>query len=142
MTILIILLLIFLGIILLLLEFAVIPGFTVFGVGGMALLGYSVYLAFVHYGNLAGIITVIFLITLIPILFLKFLKSKAGKKMQLDSKITALRPLSFYAYGLGKTSGWVLPETHSEILQTHVMVESIDGRCTRSRFVPASQLSR
>ena len=90
MTILIILLLIALGIILLLLEFAVIPGFTIAGVGGMALLGYSVYLAFDNYGTLAGIITVLILITIIPILFLKFLKSKAGKKMQLDSKITSV----------------------------------------------------
>lgn len=90
MTILIILLLIALGIILLLLEFAVIPGFTVFGIGGIALLGYSVYLAFLHYGNLAGILTVIFIITLIPILFFKFMKSKAGKKMQLDTKITSV----------------------------------------------------
>lgn len=90
MTILIILLLIILGIILLLLEFAVIPGFTVAGVGGIALLGYSVYLTFVHYGTLAGIIVVIFLITLIPVLFFKFLKSKAGKKMQLDTKITGI----------------------------------------------------
>jgi len=90
MTILIILLLIALGIILLLLEFAVIPGFTVFGIGGIALLGYSVYLAFLYYGNLAGILTVIFIITLIPILFFKFMKSKAGKKMQLDTKITSV----------------------------------------------------
>ena len=90
MTILIILLLITLGIILLLLEFAVIPGFTIAGVGGMALLGYSVYLAFEHYGTLAGVVTVLILITIIPILFLKFLKSKAGKKMQLDSKITSV----------------------------------------------------
>jgi len=90
MTILIILLLIALGIILLLLEFAVIPGFTVFGIGGIALLGYSVYLAFLHYGNMAGILTVIFIITLIPVLFFKFMKSKAGKKMQLDTKITGI----------------------------------------------------
>lgn len=90
MTILIILLLIALGIILLLLEFAVIPGFTIAGVGGMALLGYSVYLAFENFGTLAGIVTVLILITIIPVVFLKFLKSKAGKKMQLDSKITGV----------------------------------------------------
>jgi len=41
----------------------------------------------------------------------------AGSLRQLDSKITASRPLSFYAYGLGKVSGWQLPSTHSEMLQ-------------------------
>jgi membrane-bound ClpP family serine protease len=90
MTILIILLLITLGVILLLLEFAVIPGSTIAGVGGIALLCYSVYLAFADYGTWAGILTAVFLITLIPVLFFRFLKSKAGKKMQLGTKITGV----------------------------------------------------
>ena len=88
MTILVIIILIFLGFLLLLLEFAVIPGFTVFGIGGIALLGYSVYLAFSEYGTLAGVGTVIFIIAMLPVIFLNFLKSKVGKRMQLSSSIT------------------------------------------------------
>ena len=45
----------------------------------------------------------------------------AGSLRQLDSKITAKRPLSFFAYGLGalEPQGW-LPATHEEILNRYV----------------------
>jgi len=40
----------------------------------------------------------------------------AGSLRQLDSRITAQRPLAFYAYALGEVSG-ALPATHSEVLR-------------------------
>jgi DNA ligase (NAD+) len=39
----------------------------------------------------------------------------AGSVRQLDPKIAAERPLSFYAYGLGEVQGWA-PKTQAEIL--------------------------
>jgi DNA ligase (NAD+) len=63
----------------------------------------------------------------------------AGSLRQLDSKVTAKRPLSFFAYGLGalEPSQW-LPSTHSELLnlyealglpvcQERTVVSSLDG---------------
>ena len=40
----------------------------------------------------------------------------AGAVRQLDPRITAQRPLSFFAYGLGETQGWRLPARHSDVL--------------------------
>ncbi|MCL6619761.1 MAG: NAD-dependent DNA ligase LigA [Thermomonas hydrothermalis] len=40
----------------------------------------------------------------------------AGSLRQLDPRITAQRPLSFYAYGVGQVEGGALPATHSATL--------------------------
>ncbi len=42
----------------------------------------------------------------------------AGSIRQLDSRVAASRPLSFFAYGFGDVHGWALPETQSGILET------------------------
>jgi DNA ligase (NAD+) len=40
----------------------------------------------------------------------------AGAVRQLDPAMTARRPLSFFAYGLGEVEGWDQPATHAETL--------------------------
>ncbi|MGN6518223.1 MAG: NAD-dependent DNA ligase LigA [Dokdonella sp.] len=42
----------------------------------------------------------------------------AGSLRQLDPRITAQRPLAFYAYALGVVQGGELPSSHSEVLRT------------------------
>ncbi|MGH8074470.1 MAG: NAD-dependent DNA ligase LigA [Lysobacter sp.] len=41
----------------------------------------------------------------------------AGSLRQLDPRVTAQRPLAFYAYAIGKVEGGELPDSHSETLQ-------------------------
>ena len=40
----------------------------------------------------------------------------AGAVRQLDPAVTATRPLSFFAYGLGEVRGWPIPPTHGGLL--------------------------
>lgn len=82
-----IILLILLGLVLLLIEFAVIPGVTIAGIGGFLLLAISVYISFVEYGTGAGFITLTFVLVASPLMIYYLFKSKSGKKMILNSKI-------------------------------------------------------
>ena len=87
MTIFAIILLILLGLVLLLIEFAVIPGVTIAGIGGFLLLGASVYIAFKEFGTGVGFITLTVVLILAPAMIYYFFKSRAGKKMILDKNI-------------------------------------------------------
>lgn len=40
----------------------------------------------------------------------------AGTVRQHDPKVAAMRPLSFYAYGVGEVDGWILPPTYTEMM--------------------------
>lgn len=86
-SILAIILLILLGILLLFIEFALLPGISVAGIGGIALLGGSVYIAFNSHGTTIGLITLGAILVVVPVLIYRFFRSKSSKRMMLDSAI-------------------------------------------------------
>jgi membrane-bound ClpP family serine protease len=87
MSIIAVILLILLGLVLLLIEFAVIPGVTIAGIGGFLLLIASVYIAFTDLGTVAGFITLAVVLIVAPGMVYYFFKSRAGKKMILEKNI-------------------------------------------------------
>lgn len=113
MSLLAIVLLIILGLILLLIEFAVIPGVTIAGIGGFLLLAASVYIAFADLGNLAGFITLAVVLIASPVMIYYLFKSRAGKKMILDSEISGkvenFNPEKVKVGDIGKTIGRLAP---------------------------------
>jgi len=113
MSLLAIVLLIILGLVLLLLEFVVIPGVTIAGVGGFLLLAGSVYIAFAEMGKVAGFITLAVVLILSPLMVYYFFKSRAGKIMILDSKIEGVienfNPDKLKVGDVGKTIGRLAP---------------------------------
>jgi membrane-bound ClpP family serine protease len=90
MNILIILLLIFLAIVLLLIEFTILPGSAIAGIGSILLFAYSIYMAFTTYGALVGFLTLGFVVIVAPLLIVRLFKGKTGKKMVLSTVLTGV----------------------------------------------------
>jgi membrane-bound ClpP family serine protease len=113
MTLLAIVLLILLGLLLLLIEFAVIPGVTIAGIGGAVLLIASVYVAFTGIGTVAGFITLAVVLIVSPLMIYYFFNSRSGKKMILESeiggKIENFNPDNLKVGDIGKTIGRLAP---------------------------------
>ncbi len=113
MSLLAIILFIILGLLLLLIEFAVIPGITIAGIGGFVLLIASVYIAFTSYGNVAGFITLAIVLIAAPMMIYYFFKSKSGKKMilesQINGKVETLNQANIKVGDIGKAIGRLAP---------------------------------
>ncbi|MCK3684043.1 NfeD family protein [Maribellus sp. YY47] len=108
-----IILLILLGLVLLLIEFAVIPGVTIAGIGGFLLLIASVYIAFTDLGTGAGFITLAVVLILAPAMVYYFFKSRTGKKMilekNIDGKVELINIEKIKIGDTGKTIGRLAP---------------------------------
>ena len=95
MSLFVIILLIVLGIVLLLIEFLVIPGITIAGIGGLVLIGTSIYSTYKSYGSTTGniVLVVTFLLVLAATFFA--LRSKTWRKVMLNTTVDGKATESF-----------------------------------------------
>jgi membrane-bound ClpP family serine protease len=129
-----IILLILLGLVLLLIEFAVIPGVTIAGIGGFLLLGASVYIAFTELGITAGFITLLVVLIVAPAMIYYFFKSRTGKKMilekNIEGKVEFVNNLKIAVGDTGKSIGRLAPSgkarVNGEIVEAHSTGAYID----------------
>ena len=79
--------LILLGIFLFLVEFLILPGITIAGIGGLVLLGGGIYLSFEKFGNHTGFIVLIssFIASVIILAF--SLRAKTWKRVMLHTNV-------------------------------------------------------
>lgn len=84
---LIVILLVVFGVLLLLAELFLLPGFGIAGISGLGCLIGSVVVAYMTISHLAGHITLAVVFVLSTIAVVVFLKSHALEKMSLDTKI-------------------------------------------------------
>ncbi len=94
MTIFIIVLLLVLGVVLILLEFFVLPGITVAGIAGIVMMLGGIYLSYSHYGNTIGHLTVLGSVVFSLVALWLALKSGTWNrimlKTEIDSKVEKL----------------------------------------------------
>ncbi len=83
----IIILLILLGLFLLILEFFVLPGVTLAGIGGTIFIGAGIFMAYKNYGNIGGNITLISTIFVAVFLIVWSLRSGTWNKLMLNSTV-------------------------------------------------------
>ncbi len=87
MTVLGIVLLVLAGILLFLLEFLVVPGVTIAGIGGLLFFAGAVYLAFENLGNTAGIIVLVVVVVTIIIALIYGLRAKTWSRISLSTQV-------------------------------------------------------
>jgi len=89
MTIFIIILLLVLGVVLILLEFFVLPGITVAGIAGVLMMLGGIYLSYHHYGNMIGHLTVLGSVVFSLLALWLALKSGTWNRIMLKTEISS-----------------------------------------------------
>jgi membrane-bound ClpP family serine protease len=131
MSVIAIVLIILLGIALLLIEFLVLPGITVAGIGGAALMITGVYMTYSHYGVVAGNYTLLGtgVISFVAVAFA--LRAKTWKRISLntaiDGKMNTLEPESVKAGDMGVAMTRLAPMGKIKINGQYLEAESRTG---------------
>ena len=150
MNLLVILFLIILGIVLLLIEFTILPGITIAGLGGILLFGYSIYLAFSSYGSLVGFLTLGFILIVAPTMVVLLFKGKSGKKMVLHTvlhgSVNEINPDKVKVGDLGVTIGRLAPmgkiKVNNEVVEVRSTGTFVDpGQKVRIIQIEKSQIT-
>ncbi len=81
--------LIIIGLILIVAEFLIIPGFGVAGILGFIAMASSSFLSFTYYSNVTGIIVTLINLVLLAIVTIFVLRSKTWKKLSLNTNINS-----------------------------------------------------
>ncbi|MFA5324570.1 MAG: serine protease [Bacteroidales bacterium] len=124
--------LIILGIILIIAEILIIPGFAITGILGVISLVFSCYFGFQTYGQLGGVIIIAINIILITSFVVIILKAKTWKKISLSTNIDSKVDTQPEEKGIkpkmeGKTITRLNPMGRARISDIDVEVRSIDG---------------
>ncbi len=81
--------LIILGIVLLLVEFLIVPGITIAGIGGFLCMSAGIFAAYYGHGSQVGNITLVATLCIVILSIGLVLKSRTWKKVMLDSNISS-----------------------------------------------------
>jgi len=121
-------LLILLGVVLLLVEFLLIPGISIAGVGCLISFGIAVFLAFRYFGNFVGILVLLLILIATPLFIYFLFKGKATKHMMLntdiDGKVKNVDKELIHAGDEGVTIGRLAPSGKARINDITLEVRS------------------
>lgn len=103
MSVFVIVLLLFVGILLCLLEVLVIPGVTVAGIGGFIAMAVGIYFSYEEFGLMAGHLILLLVVAINVIIIVYSLKSKTWNKLMLNSKVDSAVDSDIAKLSIGQT---------------------------------------
>jgi len=126
-----VLLLLLLGVILLLVEFLLIPGISVAGIGSVLSLIVGVVLSFKFWGNMVGIIILLSVVVFLPVMLYFLFKGKAMKPMILNSDINGvvnnIDKQKIHIGDIGETIGRLAPMGRAKFNGVSAETRSLSG---------------